>query len=97
MLLKKGDNVVVLSGKDKGKKGKVLEVWPQENKVVVERVNVVKKHQKPSRSFQGGIIEKTLAIAASKVMIVCPRCSEPARLKGKRICRKCSESVDKVK
>jgi len=104
MRLKKGDTVIVLAGKNKGKKGKVLEALPREDKVIVERVNVVKRHQRATRDFQGGIIEKPLAIFAGKVMLVCPRCNEPARVKrieseGKRVraCVKCNEVVDKVK
>ncbi len=103
MKIKKGDTVIVLSGKDKGKKGKVLEAFPGEEKVVVERINVVKRHQRPSRDFQGGIIEKPLPLLASKVMLVCPRCSEPSRVKNKtmegkrvRACGRCGEVVDKV-
>jgi large subunit ribosomal protein L24 len=103
MRIKKGDMVIVLSGKDKGKKGKVLEALPAEEKVLVERVNVAKKHQRPTRDFQGGIIEKPLALFASKVMLVCPRCNEPSRVKRKevegktaRACVRCGEVVDKV-
>ncbi|MBU0671574.1 MAG: 50S ribosomal protein L24 [Candidatus Margulisbacteria bacterium] len=98
--IKKGDTVIALSGKDKGKKGKVIEVWPKEGRVIVERVNVAKKHQRPSRNFQGGIIEKALPLNISKIMLVCPRCSEPARVKSKdgaRACVRCGEAVDKVK
>lgn len=101
--IKKGDKVVVLSGKDRGKKGKVLEVWSQEDKVVVERVNVAKRHQRPTRDFQGGIIEKALPLWSSKVMLVCPRCNEPSRVKrkemegkGVRACGRCGEVIDKV-
>lgn len=103
MRLKKGDTVIVLSGKDKGKKGKILNVFPEEGKVVVERVNVVKKHQRPTRNFQGGIIEKPLSFFASKVMLVCPRCNQPTRVtiniiqdKRTRTCRECEEIIDKV-
>ena len=102
--IKKGDTVIVLSGKDKGKKGKVLESFPADSKVLVERVNVAKKHQKASREFQGGIIEKPLPVNVSKVMLVCPNCNEPTRVSKKevegkmaRACVKCSEVVDKVK
>ncbi|MDI6731292.1 MAG: 50S ribosomal protein L24, partial [Candidatus Margulisbacteria bacterium] len=98
MKIKKGDNVIVISGKDKGKKGKILEAFPSEGSVIVERVNVVKRHMRPSRQFQGGIIEKPMPILAGKVMLVCPKCSEPTRVKRKvleektlRICRKCDE------
>ena len=101
--IKKGDTVLVLSGKNKDKKAKVLSVSTDTGKIVVEGVNVVKKHQKPTRSFQGGIIEKPLPLFASKVMLVCPRCSRPTRIgvkmsgdKRVRVCKKCSEIVDKV-
>jgi len=103
MLIKKGDTVIVIAGKDKGKKGKVLEAFPQENAVIVERVNVAKKHQRPSRNFQGGIIEKALPVHTAKLMVVCPKCSEPTRVKkgeleGKKVraCVKCNEVMDKV-
>jgi large subunit ribosomal protein L24 len=101
--IKKGDTVIVLSGKDKGKKGKVLEVFAKDGKVIVERINVAKRHQKPTRNFQGGIIEKAIPLKLAKVMLVCPRCSEPSRVgkkevEGKmaRTCVSCGEVVDKV-
>jgi large subunit ribosomal protein L24 len=101
--IKKGDTVLVLSGKNMDKKAKVLSVSTDTGKIVVEGVNVVKKHQKPTRNFQGGIIEKPLPLFASKVMLVCPRCSQPTRIGVKmsgegrvRVCKKCSEIVDKV-
>lgn len=100
MKLIKGDTVIVISGKDKAKKGKILSALPEVNKVVVERVNVVKRHQKASRNFQGGIIEKSMPIRSCKVMLVCPRCNEPTkvkRTKDGRTCKKCNEVVDKVK
>jgi large subunit ribosomal protein L24 len=101
--IKKGDTVIVLAGKDKGKKGKVLEVFPADGTLIVERMNVAKRHMRPTRSFQGGIIEKAVPLQGSKVMLVCPRCSEPARIKkteseGKKVraCVRCGEVVDKV-
>lgn len=103
MNIKKGDLVMILSGKDRGKKGKVMDVFPDDGKLVVEGRNIAKRHQKPSRNFPGGIIEKPLALQTSKVMLVCPRCGEPHRLGAKtvgekkvRVCRGCSEIVDKV-
>jgi len=79
--LKKGDNVVVRSGKYKGKTGKVLATHPSENKVTVEGINVVKKHQKPNRDHpQGGIIEVTKPIWVSKVAIVEPTTKKPSRI-----------------
>ncbi len=101
--VKKGDTVVVLSGKDKGKEGKILAAQPKNGKVIVEGVNVVKRHSKPSQANpQGGIISKPAAIASSKVMLVCPNCKKPTRIahkiedgKSKRVCNKCGEVIDK--
>lgn len=79
--LKKGDTVMVRLGKDKGKTGKVLAVHPRDNKVTVEGVNIVKKHQKPNREYpQGGIIEITKPILVSKVGIVDPETKKPTRI-----------------
>ena len=100
--VKTGDTVVVLSGKDKGKKGKVLAVSPKEGKVIVEKVNIVSKHIKPRRMGEpGGIIKAEGAMYASKVQIVCPRCKQPTRVGHKiyddgtksRICVKCGEAL----
>ena len=78
--VKTGDTVVILSGKDKGKKGKVLEVSPKEGKVIVEGLNIATKHVKPRRQGeQGGIVEAEAAMYASKVQAVCPKCGKPAR------------------
>lgn len=99
-----GDTVLVLRGKDKGKRGKVIKVVPGEGRVFVEGVNIVKKHTKPSRKvMQGGIIEKEAPIYSSRVMVVCPRCQEPSRMGKKRletnvsvrVCKKCGEVIDK--
>jgi LSU ribosomal protein L24P len=91
--LKKGDTVVVLSGKDKGKTGKVLATHPRENKVTVEGVNIVKKHQKPNRAYpQGGIIEVTKPIWVSKVAIVDPTTKKPSRI-GYKIDEKTGKKV----
>ncbi|OGB90571.1 50S ribosomal protein L24 [candidate division WOR-1 bacterium RIFCSPHIGHO2_01_FULL_53_15] len=103
MGLRKGDTVLVLSGKNKGKKAKIIAVSQKSGKITVEGVNVVKKHQRPTRNFQGGIIEKPLPIFASKVMLVCPRCGEPTRIGTKvsgdkrvRVCGQCEEIMDKA-
>ena len=78
MSIKKDDVVVVLSGKDKGKQGKVLEVQPKAGKVIVEKVNVVSRHTKPRKqSDQGGILKKEAPIYACKVQRVCPKCNKP--------------------
>ncbi len=101
--IKKGDNVLVIAGKDKGKTGTVLEVSPKTNKVVVDGVNVVSRHQKPrSQQDKGGIIKKNAAIDASNVMVICPTCGKATRIKageanGKkvRVC-KCGSALDKA-
>ena len=98
MSVKKGDQVVVLSGKDKGKQGEVLVAKPAEGKVVVEGVAIVKKAQRPTAvNQQGGIVEQEAAIDVSNVMLVCPSCGKPTRVghgkdaegKKTRICKKC--------
>ena len=95
--VKSGDTVAVISGKDRGARGKVMQVSPSEGKVIVEKVNVVKKHVKPRKmGEQGGIIEAEAALYASKVQLVCPKCGRPTRVghvideKGKkmRVCKK---------
>ena len=84
--IKKGDTVIVLSGDDKGKKGKVLEVSPKEGKVIVEGINLVKKHVKPRKmGDQGGIVEAEGAMYASKVQVVCPSCGKPTRIGHKKV------------
>ncbi len=98
--IKKGDTVLVLSGKDKGKKSKVIKVLPKMSAAVVEKVAVAKKHQKPTRDFPGGIIDKLLPISFSKLLVVCPHCGKPSRLAKKdgfRCCKKCGEIIDKGK
>jgi len=76
--VKKGDTVLVLSGKDKGKKGKIIEALPKKGKVVVEGVNKVKRHTKPTQKMpQGGIIVKEAAMHSSKLMLACPSCDKP--------------------
>jgi large subunit ribosomal protein L24 len=103
--VKKNDNVVVLSGRDRGKRGRVLRVVPGKNRVVVEGVNFIKKHTKPNpqRNIQGGIVEREAALHASNVQIVCPECGRPTRVGRKvlddgsrvRVCRKCQGVMDK--
>ena len=79
--VKSGDTVAVISGKDRGARGKVMAVSPKEGKVIVEKVNVVKKHIKPRKmGEQGGIIEAEAALYASKVQLVCPKCGRPTRV-----------------
>lgn len=103
MTIKTGDNVLVITGKDKGKQGKVLEVNRETNRVTIDGVNVVKRHQKPrSQQDKGGIISKVAPIDASNVMVVCPSCGKPSRVGHKevngkkvRVCKKCGTSLDR--
>ena len=101
MSIKKDDVVVVLSGKDKGKQGKVLGTVPSEDKVVVEGCNMVTCHVKPRRQGEeGGIVKREAAIAACKVQVVCPKCSKATRVayeikdgKKVRTCKKCGAEL----
>ena len=101
MNVKKNDTVVVLSGKDKGKQGKVLSVDPKTRKVVVEKINMASRHQKPRKQGEeGGIIQKEIPLYASKVMTVCPKCNKPTRVAHKveggkkvRVCKHCGAEI----
>ena len=102
MSIKKGDTVIVLSGKDKGKKGEVLTVIPSESKVIVKGVNVATKHKKPrTQTEQGGIVKVEAPIYACKVQRVCPKCDKPTRpahkllADGKKVCvcKKCGAEI----
>jgi large subunit ribosomal protein L24 len=85
LFVRKGDLVLVLSGNDRGKRGKVLKVFPERNRVVVEGISFMKRHTKPSpKAPQGGIVERERAIDASKVMVIDPKTSQPTRI-GHRI------------
>ena len=101
--IKKDDKVKVIAGKDKGKIGKVLKVVRNKDRILVENINIVKRHTKPSATNrQGGIIESEAPFHWSKVMLMCNKCMAPVRIKmqrledGKkiRVCRKCSEIID---
>lgn len=101
--IKKEDNVIVISGKDKGKKGRVIAAFPKENRVLVEGVNMVKKHTKPSmQNQQGGIVNQEAPIHASNVMIIDPKSGEPTRIgykvldngKKVRIAKKSGQQLD---
>ena len=101
--VKLGDTVLVLTGKDAGSKGKVLDVLPRDGKVLVENVNVRTKHKKPrGANQQGGIIEQASYIHLSNVMLVCQNCKQPTRVGKKflddgskaRVCKKCGEVID---
>jgi len=102
--VKTGDSVMVISGKDKGKIGNVKKSIPTKNKVVVEGVNIVTKAVKanPMAGVQGGLIKLEAAINSSKVMIYCPKCEKPTRIRREiledkskvRVCKKCGEQID---
>lgn len=102
MHVKKGDTVLVLSGKDKGKQGKIIQAFPKKDQVIVEDINKVKRHTKPSlKAPQGGILAKEMPLLACKVMLVCPACDKPTRISHKsvngknlRVCKHCGEVVD---
>ena len=102
--IKKDDKIKVIAGKDKGKIGKVLKVIQKKNRILVENINVVKRHTKPSaKSRQGGIVESEAPIHWSNVMLMCNKCMAPARIKmrhledGKKVrtCKKCDEIIDR--
>lgn len=100
--VKKGDTVTILSGKDKGKQGKIISAMPDKAKVVVEGINKVKRHSKPSMKVpQGGIISKEMPLHVCKVQLICPACNKPTRIahklingKNARICKKCGETIE---
>lgn len=102
--IRRDDQIMVVAGKEKGKTGKVLRVIPEKAAVLIEKLNVVKRHQKPSQKFKhGGIIEKEAPLSVSNVMILCQKCKGPVRTgikiladgKKVRYCKKCKEVLDK--
>lgn len=107
MTIRKGDEVEVIAGKDKGKRGRVERAIPAENRVIVEGVNMVKRHlRRQPGSLQAGIIDMPAPLSRSNVMLVCPNCGEPTRIghvdlppgpheKRARVCKQCNEIVDK--
>lgn len=103
MQIRKNDSVIVIGGKERGKTGKVLRVMSDKDAVIIERLNMVKRHTKPRGPQQpGGIVEKEAAIHASNIMILCDKCNAPVRVGHKvladgkkiRICRRCNEALD---
>ncbi len=103
MKIRKNDTVLVIAGKDRGKKGKIHRVYHESNKALVEGVNMVKRHMRPKPSVrQTGIVEKESPIQASNLMLVCPKCSRPCRVGHRllddkttvRVCRQCGETID---
>ena len=102
MFLKKGDLVTIISGDEKGRSGKVLRVFPDKERIIIEKVNLIKRHMRPNSEFpQGGIIEKEAPVHISNVMLLCSKCGQPTRI-GKKIlekstrvraCKKCGEVI----
>ena len=102
--VRKNDTVMVIAGREKGKTGKVLKVVRETNRVIIERLHMVKRHQKPrGQQSPGGVVEKEASIDLSNVMIMCDRCNAPARIGAKRLedgssertCRRCGEVIDR--
>ena len=102
--VRRGDTVAVIAGKERGKRGKVLRILTADRRVLVEKINMVKKHQRPTQKLrQGGIIEREGALALSNVQLVCGRCDKPVRTGIKvladgrklRACKRCGEPIDK--
>ena len=103
--IRRNDTVVVTTGKDSGKRGRVLKVLPAKNRLVVEGINIIKRHTRPNpqRNIKGGIVEREASLHASNVQLVCPECSKKTRVGRKiladgrkvRVCRKCEGVVDK--
>ena len=101
--VRKNDSVMVITGKERGKTGKVLRVLPEKDALIIERINLVKRHSKPRGPQQpGGIVEKEASIRASNIMIMCDKCNAPVRIGHKqlgdgkkiRVCRHCGEALD---
>ena len=104
--IQRNDTVQVISGSDRGKKGRVLRVFPDENRLLVEHVRVAKKHlrENPQRRIQGGIAEQEMPVHVSNLMVVCPNCNLPTRVAHKfdgdqkvRVCRKCGNTIAAAK
>jgi large subunit ribosomal protein L24 len=102
-VVRKGDTVVVVAGKDRGKSGKVLSVFRRERKVTVEKINIIKRHTKPNQqNRQGGILEREAPIHLSNVMLYCATCQKPVRVGSKtmndgsriRVCKKCRQPIE---
>jgi large subunit ribosomal protein L24 len=101
--IRKEDTVLVTAGKERGKRGRVLAVMPDEQRLLIEKVNIVKRHMKPSKKYaQGGIIEKEAPVHRANVMLVCTKCGSPTRVgnlvlgdgRKVRVCKKCKEVMD---
>ncbi|HET7318679.1 MAG TPA: 50S ribosomal protein L24 [Nitrospirota bacterium] len=103
MQIKKNDNVMVTSGKEKGKRGRVIAVYPKTNRILVEKLNMIKRHTRPNQQLrQGGIVEKESPISVSNVRLICSKCDKPTAVSRQdqgggsraRVCRTCNEAID---
>ncbi|GAB4244662.1 MAG: 50S ribosomal protein L24 [Acidobacteriota bacterium] len=103
--VKKNDQVIVLAGKDRGRTGRVLRVFPRRNRAIVENINTIRRHTRPNpqRNIQGGIVEREAPIHLSNLQVICPECNRPARVgfqiladgRKVRTCKKCGGTVDR--
>lgn len=102
MNIKKNDTVLIATGKEKGKRGRVIAVYPSENRLLVEKLNMIKRHTRPNPQLkQGGIVEKESPISASNVRLICPKCDKPTAIARKafedgarvRVCKSCNETL----
>ncbi len=103
MQIKKNDNVMVISGKEKGKRGRVIAVYPATNRLLIEKLNMIKRHTRPNQQLrQGGIVEKESPISAANVKLVCSKCDKPTTVARQaqgdsarvRVCKTCNEAID---
>ncbi len=103
--VRKNDQVVVIAGRDRGKRGKVLRIFPTRNRAIVERINMIKRHTRPNpqQNIKGGLVEREASIDVSNLMIVCSECDRPTRLRHRRlndgrkvrVCHQCEGVIDK--
>ena len=103
MQIKKNDTVLVMSGKEKGKRGRVIAVYPRENRVLIEKLNMIKRHTRPNQQLrQGGILEKESPISAANVKLICAKCDKPTSIARKaqgdgtrvRVCKACDATLE---
>jgi len=103
MQIKKNDNVLVTAGKEKGKRGRVIAVYPRENRVLIEKLNMIKRHTRPNQQLrQGGIVEKESPISAANVKLICAKCDKPTSIARKaqgdgarvRVCKACDATLE---
>src|SRR5574340_522324 len=103
MQIKKNDTVLVTAGKEKGKRGRVIAVYPKENRILIEKLNMIKRHTRPNQQLrQGGIVENESPISASNVRLICSKCDKPTSISRQeqgegprvRVCRECNATIE---